>query len=119
MFQASRLVTRMAPRVRTTMGAKRSMGGHAEVQYEGFEAKVRQVLPKDEHIVFGIMGMYFSFFLLFKAKSAMSGPAPEAPKVAAAPVSASSAIPSVEDENFGKWIEDESNLGKLISSIEK
>ena len=49
----------------------------------------------------------------------MSGPAPEAPKVAAAPVSASSAIPSVEDENFGKWIEDESNLGKLISSIEK
>ena len=116
---ASRLATRAAPALRRTAPTNRQMSGHAEVQYTGFEASVRKVLPKDEHIVFGIMGMYFSFFVLYKVKSAMSPAPPPAPIVAAAPSAVGSAIPSVEDENFGKWIEDEGNLGKLISSIEK
>jgi hypothetical protein len=52
--------------------------------------------------------------------SAVGGKKEAAPVVAAAaPASASSAIPSVEDENFGKWIEEPSNLEKIIASIEK
>ena len=33
--------------------------------------------------------------------------------------SASAAIPSINDENFGKWMEDPKNVDKLVASIEK
>lgn len=70
-------------------------------------------------IVAGILGGYFGLYLVFKGVSAMGGKkeAPTAP--AAAPAASSSAIPSVEDENFGKWIEEPLNLEKLVASIEK
>ena len=43
----------------------------------------------------------------------------EAPAAAAPTLGGGSKIPSVEDANFGTWIESEANLGKLIASIEK
>ena len=37
-----------------------------EVQYEGAEAVVRQYLPKDEHVVAGMIGFYAGLYLLSK-----------------------------------------------------
>ncbi|GMI43432.1 hypothetical protein TrCOL_g4279 [Triparma columacea] len=108
------------PASRMVRSQRRGFGAQAEVEYEGFEKVVRGVLPKDEHVVAGILGGYFALYLVFKGVSAVGGKKEAAPVVAAAaPASASSAIPSVEDENFGKWIEEPSNLEKIIASIEK
>ena len=82
---------------------------------------VRGVLPKDEHIVAGILGMYVGLYFVGKGVSAMTGgkKKEEAPAAAAPTLGGGSKIPSVEDANFGTWIESEANLGKLIASIEK
>mmetsp|Transcript_13530 Transcript_13530/g.27630 ORF Transcript_13530/g.27630 Transcript_13530/m.27630 type:complete len:116 (-) Transcript_13530:97-444(-) len=111
-------VTRAAPRL-ARASQRRQFGAQAEVEYEGFEKVVRGVLPKDEHVVAGILGGYFALYLVFKGVSAVGGKKDAAPAPVAAAPSTSSAIPSVEDENFGKWIEEPSNLEKLVASIEK
>eukprot|EP00518_Triparma_eleuthera_P013237 CAMPEP_0182486952 /NCGR_PEP_ID=MMETSP1319-20130603/47655_1 /TAXON_ID=172717 /ORGANISM="Bolidomonas pacifica, Strain RCC208" /LENGTH=118 /DNA_ID=CAMNT_0024689059 /DNA_START=419 /DNA_END=775 /DNA_ORIENTATION=- len=116
LFRAATRLSRPA-----ASAGRRRFGAQAEVEYEGFEKTVRTYLPKDEHIVFGILGLYTGLYFVGKGVSALSGGGAkeEAPKVAAVSASSGSKIPSVEDPNFGKWIESEANLGKLIASIEK
>ena len=110
-------LARTAPRVLRTTFQRRAMGGHAAVEYTGIEASVRKVLPKDEHIVLGILGGYFGLYLVVKAGMAMS---PAKPEVAApAVVESVGGIPDVEDAAFGTFIESESNLNKLIDSWSK
>ena len=68
-----------------------------------------------------ILGGYFGLYLLIKIKSAFSSaPAVEeaAPVVAAAPSSAG-AIPDVDSEEFGAFLESEENVMKLVESFEK
>ena len=63
-----------------------------------------------------ILGGYFGLFLLVKIKFALSS----SPAVEAAPVAASAgAIPDVDSEEFGAFLESEENVGKLIESWEK
>ena len=101
----------------TQRPAARKFGAHAEVKYEGFEAKVRQVLPKDEHVVMGILAMYGVLIVVGKAATGGGEKKEEAAPVAVA--STSGDIPSVDSEAFGSFIESESNLNKLIDSWSK
>ncbi len=63
-----------------------------------------------------ILGGYFGIFILFKIKSAFSS----APAVEATPVAvAAGAIPDVDSEEFGAFLESEENVNKLVESFEK
>eukprot|EP00578_Thalassiosira_sp_NH16_P031644 CAMPEP_0181080398 /NCGR_PEP_ID=MMETSP1071-20121207/2545_1 /TAXON_ID=35127 /ORGANISM="Thalassiosira sp., Strain NH16" /LENGTH=68 /DNA_ID=CAMNT_0023161871 /DNA_START=527 /DNA_END=733 /DNA_ORIENTATION=+ len=68
------------------------------------------------------MGGYAGLFVLYKIASAVSGSPVEeaAPVVAAAPVPSSiGAIPDVDSEEFGAFLESEENVMKLVESFEK
>ena len=68
-----------------------------------------------------IIGGYFGLYILIKIKGAISGSAPveeAAPVVAAVPSSAG-AIPDVDSEEFGAFLESEDNIMKLVESFEK
>ena len=67
-------------------------------------------------MVVAISGGYFGLFILFKIKSALSG-SPE--EVAAAPAASAGAIPDVDSEEFGAFLESEENVAKLVESFEK
>jgi hypothetical protein len=70
-------------------------------------------------VVVAISGGYLGLFILFKIKSALSSsPEEEAAPVAAAPSSAG-AIPDVDSEEFGAFLESEENVAKLVESFEK
>ncbi|CAM9867300.1 unnamed protein product, partial [Choristocarpus tenellus] len=77
MFTAARPIIRSAPlrtaasRVAKAGQPKRGMAGGPAPQYEGFEAKVREKLPKDEQLVVAITGFYVGLYALFKAGSAV------------------------------------------------
>ena len=68
-----------------------------------------------------IIGGYFGLYILIKIKSAISGSAPveEAAPVAAAVPSSAGAIPDVDSEEFGTFLESEDNIMKLVESFEK
>ena len=60
-------------------------------------------------------------FILVKIKGAISGGSP-VEEVVAAPVAASSsagAIPDIDSEEFGAFLESEENIMKLVDSMEK
>ncbi|CAN0451105.1 unnamed protein product [Ascophyllum nodosum] len=100
------------------------MGSGAAPKYEGFEAKVRAVMPKDEHLVVGIAGFYVGLYGLFKVVSAMfSSPKKklgeiQAPAAAASAPTSDSEIPTGGDD-FYKWLEGEDNMEKYLATIEK
>lgn len=72
-------------------------------QYEGMERTIRQYLPKDEHVVAGMLGVYAGCFLLYKALS--GGDVEEIPVAVAAPTGdTSDEIPSMFDEKFEDWM---------------
>ena len=71
-----------------------------------------------------ILGGYFGLFILIKIKGAISGgksveeePAPVV--VAVVPSSSAGAIPDVDSEEFGSFLESEENVMKLVESFEK
>jgi len=71
-----------------------------------------------------ILGGYFGLFVLYKIKSAISGtpePVEEAAPVVAAVAAPSStgAIPDVDSEEFGAFLDSEENVAKLMESFEK
>ncbi|KAL7452858.1 hypothetical protein ACHAWC_004578 [Mediolabrus comicus] len=102
--------------------AKRRMGGGAAAapEWTGIDKVVRGYFPKDEDMVVAISGGYLGLFILFKIKSALSGsPEEEAAPVAAAPSASAGAIPDVDSEEFGAFLESEENVAKLVESFEK
>jgi hypothetical protein len=72
-------------------------------------------------VVVAIAGGYFGLFILFKIKSALSGSAAEETPAlaAAAPAASAGAIPDVDSEEFGAFLESEENVAKLVESFEK
>ena len=70
-----------------------------------------------------IIGGYFGLYILIKIKGAISAgsaPVEEAAPVAAAIVpSSAGAIPGVDSEEFGAFLESEDNIMKLVESFEK
>ncbi len=88
------------------MAASRSrrFGSHAQVHYEGAEAKLRAVLPHNHQIVLTVLGAYAAAIALWRS----GGSSEEAPaKHAPAPVvadAADGAIPSAADASFDAWI---------------
>lgn len=71
-------------------------------------------------MVVAISGGYFGLFILFKIKGALSGtPEEEAAPAAAAPSASAGAIPDVDSEEFGAFLESEENVAKLVESFEK
>ena len=70
-----------------------------------------------------ILGGYFGLFVIYKIKSAFSSaPAVEeaAPVIAAAaPSSSAGAIPDIDSEEFGAFLDSEENVMKLVESFEK
>ncbi|KAL7488791.1 hypothetical protein ACHAW6_014400 [Cyclotella cf. meneghiniana] len=71
------------------------------------------------YLATAILGGYFGLFLLVKIKLAFSGAPVEAAPVAAAPSAGAGAIPDVDSEEFGAFLESEENVNKLIESWEK
>ena len=70
-----------------------------------------------------ILGGYFGLFILIKIKGAISGgksvEEEPAPVVVAVPSSRAGAIPDVDSEEFGSFLESEENVMKLVESFEK
>ena len=64
---ARQLARNARPMVTRRAAPKRNFSAPAgEVQYEGAEAVVRKYLPKDEHVVAGMIGFYAGLYLLSK-----------------------------------------------------
>ncbi|KAL7515993.1 hypothetical protein ACHAWX_001053 [Stephanocyclus meneghinianus] len=94
--------------------------GAAAPEWTGIDKVVRGYFPQDDQLATAILGGYFGLFLLFKIKSAFSSaPAVEAAPVVAAPSAGAGAIPDVDSEEFGAFLESEENVNKLIESWEK
>ena len=64
-----------------------------------------------------IMGGYFGLFLLAKISMAMSGSKPVV--VVAAAASPNGAIPSVDSDEFGAFLDSEENVNMFVDSFEK
>merc|ERR1719223_1166926 len=102
--------------------AKRRMGGAAAApEWTGIDKVVRGYFPQDDQLAAAILGGYFGLFILYKIKSAISGAPVEeaAPAIAAAPSSSAGAIPDIDSEEFGAFLESEENVMKLVESFEK
>jgi hypothetical protein len=95
----------------------RRFGSSANVQYEGAEAKLREVLPHDHQIVLACLGAYGAAIFLYKMGGSSE---PAAAPVAAAPAASVSggAIPSMADANFDDWIKVPGNADKYAKSFE-
>ena len=68
-----------------------------------------------------IIGGYSALFVLYKIKSAFSS-APvvaEAPSTSTAVRSTANAIPDIDSEEFGVFLESEENVLKFVESLEK
>mmetsp|Transcript_14952 Transcript_14952/g.18234 ORF Transcript_14952/g.18234 Transcript_14952/m.18234 type:complete len:116 (-) Transcript_14952:299-646(-) len=95
---------------------KRSMAGGAAPQWTGIDKVVRDVFPEDYQVALLIMGGYGVIITGFMLKP--SKPAAPAPVAPVAVKTTSTSIPSVDDEAFASFIEDESNLQKWIDTAE-
>ncbi|KAL7473078.1 hypothetical protein ACHAXS_013901 [Conticribra weissflogii] len=103
--------------------AKRRMGGSSAPapEWTGIDKIVRDKFPQDDQLAAAIIGGYFGLFILYKIKSAFSS-APvieDAPAPVAAASAVSGAIPDVDSEEFGTFLESEENIMKLVDSFEK
>ncbi|KAL3788601.1 hypothetical protein HJC23_005260 [Cyclotella cryptica] len=105
----------------STQQAKRRMGSSAPApEWTGIDKVVRGYFPQDDQLATAILGGYFGLFVLYKITSAFSSsPAVEAAPVAAAPSASAGAIPDVDSEEFGTFLESEENVNKLVESWEK
>eukprot|EP00569_Conticribra_weissflogii_P003228 CAMPEP_0171345360 /NCGR_PEP_ID=MMETSP0878-20121228/21352_1 /TAXON_ID=67004 /ORGANISM="Thalassiosira weissflogii, Strain CCMP1336" /LENGTH=127 /DNA_ID=CAMNT_0011848745 /DNA_START=41 /DNA_END=424 /DNA_ORIENTATION=- len=106
-----------------TQQAKRRMGGSSAPapEWTGIDKIVRDKFPQDDQLAAAIIGGYFGLFILYKIKSAFSS-APavdDSPAPVAVASSASGAIPDVDSEDFGTFLESEENVMKLVDSFEK
>ncbi|CAM9649287.1 unnamed protein product [Laminaria digitata] len=103
---------------------RRGMAGGPPPKYTGWEAQVREKLPKDEHVVVAISGFYVGLYGLSKILGALFSSPPEA--VVAAPVVAavttattSTDIPAGSGDDFWQWLDGEGNMEKYIATIDK
>eukprot|EP00904_Undaria_pinnatifida_P012010 jgi/Undpi1/793/HiC_scaffold_10.g04257.m1 len=99
---------------------RRGMAGGPPPKYTGWEAKVREKLPKDEHVVVAISGFYVGLYGLSKVLSAMfSSPKKEvAPPVVAAVTSTSTDIPAGSGDDFWQWLDGAGNMEKYLATID-
>ena len=113
--------TRRQVTVAGSQQLKRRMGSSAPApEWTGIDKVVRDKFPKDEQLAAAIIGGYFGLFILYKISSAFSSaPAVEAPAPVAAPAASAGAIPDVDSEEFGAFLESEENINKLVESFEK
>eukprot|EP00939_MAST-03C_sp_MAST-3C-sp1_P005502 g5502.t1 len=115
---ASRFLRRNVGVVRQRI-QRRNFGSNAEVEYTGMEAKIRAVLPKDEHIVLAWIGTMFGLYGVSKLFGGSDKPvAKEEPaRVAAAPSSSGeSEIPSAFSKSFEEWSKIPGNMKKWEES---
>lgn len=96
--------------------AKRQLGHDAPLPTEGVEGFVRKYLPKDEHLVLFTFTAYATLIGLFKLTSGGGKPAEAAPTSTGG---SSSAIPSVESDGFGDWLEKDGSIDRAIEALEK
>jgi len=66
-----------------------------------------------------IMGGYFGLYLLVKIKGAMSGSKPEVLPVVVAAAVPNGAIPDVNSDDFGTFLDSEENVNMFVDSFEK
>ena len=99
-------------------GARRNMGSGAPPPTEGIDGVVRKDLPGDHHVAMGIIGGYFGLYLVSKIVGALTGSKKVETKAAPAAAASGGDIPSIEDPNFGAWLEGPGNVDKLVSSLE-
>mmetsp|Transcript_22144 Transcript_22144/g.39607 ORF Transcript_22144/g.39607 Transcript_22144/m.39607 type:complete len:122 (-) Transcript_22144:476-841(-) len=104
---------RAAPRAPVAV-ARRNMGGHAPVEYEGVDKVVRDVLPEDWQVVLAILGGYFMLYPISKIFS--GGKKPEAAPVAS---SGGGSIPSIVDDSFEAWSKVPGNMEKWEAEVSK
>ncbi|CAM9157274.1 unnamed protein product [Pylaiella littoralis] len=99
---------------------KRGMAGGAAPKYTGWEAKIREKLPKDEHVVVAISGFYVGLYVVFKGLSAaFSSPKKEVATPAVAEVTTTSSdIPAGTEDDFWQWLEGAGNLEKYLATVD-
>eukprot|EP00752_Nemacystus_decipiens_P007230 g6471.t1 len=106
---------------RTAVAApQRGMAGGAAPKYTGWEAKVREKLPKDEHVVVAISGFYVGLYVVCKGLSALFS-SPKKAEVATPVVAAtttSSDIPEGSGDDFWQWLEGAGNMEKYLATID-
>lgn len=95
---------------------KRSMGS-APPPTDGIDGVVRSYFPGDHQLSMAILGGYFGLYLLSKIVGAVSGGGKKPEPVAKAAPASSGDIPSIEDPNFGTWIDQPGNIDKLVNSL--
>ncbi|CAM9484203.1 unnamed protein product [Ectocarpus sp. 12 AP-2014] len=99
---------------------KRGMAGGAAPKYTGWEAQIREKLPKDEHVVVAISGFYVGLYVVCKGLSALfSSPKKEVAAPVVASSTTSSDIPDGYEDNFWQWLEGAGNMEKYLSTIDK
>ncbi|KAL3765196.1 hypothetical protein ACHAWU_010387 [Discostella pseudostelligera] len=99
---------------------RRTMASHAAApEWTGIDKVVRGYFPQDDQLAAAIIGGYFGLFLVVKIGLAMGGSKEEVLPIAAASSSAAGAIPDVDSEEFGAFLESEENVMKLVESFEK
>lgn len=89
--------------------------------------KRTQYYPRNNNaqnsVAAAILGGYFGLFILIKIKGAISGgksvEEEPAPVAVAVPSRSVGAIPDVDSEDFGSFLESEENVMKLVESFEK
>jgi len=95
---------------------KRQMGSGAAPEWTGLDKVIRDRFPHDYQVAGLIISGYTVLITLFMLKPSKPAPPLAAPKPASA---SATSIPSVDDEAFATFIEDESNLQKWIDTAEK
>eukprot|EP00979_Chaetoceros_neogracilis_P007843 scaffold1698_cov279-Chaetoceros_neogracile.AAC.2 len=96
---------------------KRQMAAGAAPQWTGIDKVIRDKFPEDYQVSGLILAGYAGIFAIV---SLIPSGAKEEPVVVAAvkPVETSGSIPSVNDDSFAEFIENEENLQKWIDSAE-
>ena len=106
--------------IRTAQRARRFGGNAPAKQYEGIEAKIRSVLPKDEHIVLAWIGTCVGLYYTSKLFSSGDSKPAVVEQVHVAPAASSSSetdIPSIMSADFEEWSKIPGNMAKWEESV--
>lgn len=111
----------MAPKIASNSSSNVMIHITSSPKIHTVQINSQLAIKYNKTVAAAIIGGYFGLFILYKIKSAFSS-APavdDSPAPVAAASSASGAIPDVDSEDFGTFLESEENIMKLVDSFEK
>ena len=82
-----------------------------------WEVSVRKALPKDEHIVFAVMGFWAGMVCFGKMVGAAMSSGKSAPTPVAAPAAASSSGAELTEDNCDTFFNDEARVAEWAKNL--